>query len=239
MPTKEAMIKQQDFRFKSMGFIEDLELAFRQKASRETAVPMEKYMKNLFPFFGLKNEKRKGILKEIWVKNAAEVKQDFRTIALALFEKPEREFHYCAMEILHKEIKKNYVAEDIIWIEKLITTQSWWDTVDFLAKHILGVYLLQFPEKTSKVIVAFSNSENRWLNRSAILFQLGYKEKTNAAILFRECEKHSDSKEFFIQKAIGWALREYAKNNPEAVKEFVAHTNLKPLSKKEALKNIS
>ena len=77
-----------------------------------------------------------------------------------------------------------------------------------------------------------------WLNRSAILFQLGYKEKTNFDLLKAECEKYKNSTEFFIQKAIGWALREYAKINPEAVKTFVTNTNLKPLSNKEALKNI-
>ncbi len=78
-----------------------------------------------------------------------------------------------------------------------------------------------------------------WLNRSAILFQLSYKQKTNAEFLFRECIKHAHSKEFFIQKAIGWALREYGRFYPNEVKEFVHQTNLKPLSTKEALKNIS
>lgn len=77
-----------------------------------------------------------------------------------------------------------------------------------------------------------------WLNRSAILFQLDYKSRTDADLLFQLCEKHSFSKEFFIQKSIGWALREYAKTNPHAVTDFVAKTDLKPLSKREALKNL-
>ena len=123
-------------------------------------------------------------------------------------------------------------------IEKLILNNSWWDSVDTIAKYILGEYLLEFPLETKKVIERFSNSENMWLNRSAILFQLGYKQKTNADFLFSECLKQSHSNEFFIKKAIGWALREYAKSNPEAVKEFVKTSNLKPLSTKEALKNM-
>jgi 3-methyladenine DNA glycosylase AlkD len=77
-----------------------------------------------------------------------------------------------------------------------------------------------------------------WLNRSVLLFQLGYKKETNSRLLFRECDKHRESKEFFIQKAIGWALREYAKTNLEAVKNFVATANLKPLSTRESLKNL-
>jgi 3-methyladenine DNA glycosylase AlkD len=92
--------------------------------------------------------------------------------------------------------------------------------------------------ETPKVIERFSNADNMWLNRSALLFQLGYKAKTNFELLQSECEKHKKSNAFFIQKAIGWALREYAKTNPEAVKKFVTNTDLKPLSKKEALKNI-
>ena len=137
-----------------------------------------------------------------------------------------------------KQLKRNYKKEDIQLIEKLIITNSWWDSVDTIAKNILGEYLLEYPLETKKVIERFSNSENMWLKRSAILFQLGYKQKTNFDMLKSECEKHKNSNEFFIQKAIGWALREYGKTNPEAVRNFVASTNLKPLSKKEALKNI-
>jgi 3-methyladenine DNA glycosylase AlkD len=137
-----------------------------------------------------------------------------------------------------KELKRNYKKEDIQLIEKLITTNSWWDTVDTIAKNILGEYLLEYPLETENVIERFSNSDNMWLNRSAILFQLGYKQKTNFELLQSECEKHKNSNEFFIQKAIGWALREYTKTNPEMVRNYVANTNLKKLSQKEALKHI-
>ena len=148
----------------------------------------------------------------------------------------EREFHQTAIDLLVKEFKKNFVLEDIRLIEKLIITNSWWDSVDTIAKYILGGYLLQFPSETLKVVERFSNSENMWLNRSAILFQLSYKEKTNFEILKSECEKHKDSNEFFIQKAIGWALRDYSRFNPKGVEVYVNSTNLKPLSRREALR---
>ena len=157
---------------------------------------------------------------------------------MELYSKSQRELHYCAIEILIKQLKGNYKKEDIQLIDKLIITNSWWDSVDTIAKNILGQYLLEHPLETMKVTTCFSDSENTWLNRSAILFQLGYKQKTNFDVLQFECDKHKNSNEFFIQKAIGWALREYAKTNPEAIKKFVANTNIKPLSKKEALKNI-
>lgn len=221
-----------------MKFILALENAFAAKQNPENAFAMAKYMKNNFPFFGIKTDERRRISKEIRKENKQEITANAREIALALYSKKEREFHYCAIEILIKELKGSYKKEDIQLIEKLIITNSWWDSVDTIAKYILGEYLLEFPLETQNVTERFSNSENMWLNRSAILFQLGYKQKTNPAFLFSECIKQAHSKEFFIQKAIGWALREFAKTNPEAVKQFVRSNNLKPLSTKEALKNI-
>ncbi|WP_035674496.1 DNA alkylation repair protein [Flavobacterium sp. 83] len=221
-----------------MNFILELENAFTTNKNQESAFAMAKYMKNNFLFFGIKTEERRRIFKEIYKEYKEEITANARAIALELYSKPEREFHYCAIEILIKELKGNYKKNDIQLIEKLILTNSWWDSVDTISKYILGEYLLEFPMETKNVIEHFSKSENMWLNRSAILFQLGYKQKTNTIFLFSECLKQADSKAFFIQKAIGWALREYAKTNPDAVKEFVSKANLKPLSTKEALKNI-
>jgi 3-methyladenine DNA glycosylase AlkD len=221
-----------------MSFINALETALREKSNPENAFAMAKYMRNHFSFFGMKTEERRQIFKDIWKENLEEVTDNSREIALKLYSKLERELQYCAIEILIKQLKGNYKKEDIQLIEKFIITNSWWDSVDTIAKNILGEYLLEYPLETENVIERFSNSENMWLNRSAILFQLGYKGKTNFDLLKSECEKHKNSNEFFIQKAIGWALREYGKTNPEAVRNFVANTNLKTLSKKEALKNI-
>jgi len=219
-----------------MKFCSDLEADFRKASNSELAIPMENYMKNNFTYFGIKTEKRRAIFKSNHEQNKAEVKSNFRAIALELFQMKEREFHQTAIDLLLKEFKKKFVLEDIQLIEKLIITNSWWDSVDTIAKYILGGYLSQFPSETLKVVKRFSNSENMWLNRCAILFQLSYKEKTNFEILKSECEKHKDSNEFFIQKAIGWALRDYSRFNPNEVKAYVNSTNLKPLSRREALR---
>jgi 3-methyladenine DNA glycosylase AlkD len=221
-----------------MNFINDLETAFRKESHPENAFAMAKYMRNLFPFFGIKTEDRRQIFKTICKENQSEISENPRAIALKLYSKKERELHYCAIEILIKQLKGNYKKEDIQLIENIIITNSWWDSVDTIAKNILGQYLIEHPLETEKVIGHFSNSENMWLNRTALLFQLGFKQKTNFDLLKSECEKHKNSNEFFIQKAIGWALREYAKTNPQELKNYVANTNLKPLSTKEALKNI-
>lgn len=219
-----------------MKFCSELEAAFKQESNREVAVTMENYMKNNFPFLGIKTEKRRAIFKSIYERNKKEIQSDFRSIAWNLFQMKEREYHQVAIDLLIKEFKKNYVLKDIQLIEKFLVTNSWWDSVDTIAKYLLGGYLLQFPEETLNVIEQFSNYNNMWLNRSAILFQLSYKEKTNFEILKLECEKHKYSNEFFIQKAIGWALRDYSRFNPNGVEAYVKNTDLKPLSKREALR---
>lgn len=221
-----------------MNFIAELEKVFRKNKSAEQAGPMEAYMKNNFTFLGIKTTLRRTLFKEIWKQHKEEISQNVREIALELYLKKEREFHYCAIEILIKELKKKYRRDDIQLIEKLIITYSWWDSVDTIAKYLLGNYLVQFPDEIQAVVNRFSNSDNMWLNRSAILFQLDYKAKTDAELLFYVCKKHAASKEFFIQKAIGWTLRDYSRFNPKAVTDFVNKTDLKPLSKREALRNL-
>lgn len=219
-----------------MNFKEELIKELKANSNREIAIPMENYMKNNFPFLGIKTENRRAIFKAVYEKHKPEIKSDFRNITWQLFKEKEREIHQCAIDLIQKEIKKKFVIEDIQFIEKLIITNSWWDSVDTIAKYLVGGYLQQFPKETLKVIERFSNSENMWLNRTAILFQLSYKEKTNFELLMAECEKHKDSTEFFIQKAIGWALRDYSRFNPNGVKNYVESTNLKPLSQREALR---
>lgn len=220
-------------------FINQLETAFQKHSNAENAFAMAKYMKNRFPFYGIKTTERRLVFKEIWKENKQEVSKNSRAIALALYAKKQRELHYCAIEILIKELKGNYQKEDIDFIEKLIITNSWWDSVDTIAKYILGQYLIEFPDCIETTVEKFSNSDNMWLTRSAILFQLDYKKETDFELLKAICIQHQSSTEFFIQKAIGWALREYAKTDSEAVKKFVLVNNLKPLSRKEALKNLT
>jgi 3-methyladenine DNA glycosylase AlkD len=118
----------------------------------------------------------------------------------------------------------------------LITTKSWWDTVDAIANHNVGQLLRQYPDSRDRTLTPWRQSENIWLRRTAILFQLSYKTATDADLLFAIATENRESSEFFIQKAIGWALREYSKTAPDAVQTFVATAELAPLSQREALK---
>lgn len=221
-----------------MPFITTIKKAFEANEDVTYGQKQSDYLKNNFPFYGIQTQARREILKKFSTEYQEDIKDNFRTICWELYQFPHREMHHAAIDIFIKETKKNYLIEDIVLIEKLITTNSWWDSVDTLAKYAVGGYLETFPEKTLSIIEKFSNSNNMWLNRTAIIFQLGYKEKTDFDLLISECEKHKHSTEFFIQKAIGWALREYSSINPNAVLEYVNSTNLKPLSKKEAIRKI-
>ena len=221
-----------------MSFITTIKQSFEAIEDVAYGQKQSDYLKNNFPCYGIQTQTRREILKDCSIEFQEDIKDNFRTICWELYQFPHREMHHASIDIFIKEIKKKFQINDIHLIEKLIITNSWWDSVDTLAKYAVGGYLMKFPEKKYAIIDQFSNSENMWLNRTAIIFQLGYKQKTDFELLVSECEKHKHSNEFFIQKAIGWALREYGSINPNGVLEYVNQANLKPLSKKEAIRKI-
>jgi 3-methyladenine DNA glycosylase AlkD len=139
------------------------------------------------------------------------------------------------MEFLGKVARK--AAPEIISLyEYMIVNKSWWDSVDFLASNLVGPYLMKYPERITELTGEWMRSENIWLQRTCVLFQLKYRDQTDTVLLSSFIEQLKGSKEFFIRKAIGWALREYSKTNPEFVKSFVADQKLSGLSEREALK---
>lgn len=219
-------------------FIVDLRRELIEYANPERAAPMEKYMKNRFPFLGIKMEDRRKVFKEFIKEKGLPGKEDFVEIVKDLFDCNFREFHYCGMELM-KMMKKFWRIESIKLIEYLIKTNSCWDTVDFIAVHLAGSYFQDFPKEIQKTIKAWMDSKNMWLQRAAILFQLKYKDKTDTDLLFKLIEETASSKEFFIRKAAGWALRELSKTNPGLVLEFVLSHNLSGLTKREASKYLS
>src|SRR5690606_30371199 len=117
-----------------------------------------------------------------------------------------------------------------------IVNQSWWDTVDAIATHCVGQYLQNYPELKEEYNAKWILSDNMWLNRTAIIFQLKYKEQTNFELLKNNIRHFAGEKEFFIKKAIGWALREYSKTNPSAIIKFLDENDLQQLSIREASK---
>lgn len=210
---------------------------FKEESNIEEAMPMRQYMRNQFPFLGIRSPKRNDLLKYYFSEYELPTENLLREEVKAIFDLKEREFQYVAIIILDRR-KKVLTIEDLAYCEQLIIDRSWWDTIDAIAPKIVGDIVLKNRKQGEEIMKEWSRAHNLWLNRSAILHQLKYKDKMNEGMLFSIIEEHLHSDEFFIQKAIGWVLREYAKTNSNVVRDFVAKTTLKPLSEREALKNI-
>lgn len=210
---------------------------FEQNRDEENAIPMQKYMKNHFPFLGIKTPLRRQLMRDFY-KQTGILKQELNLeLVNQLWKKNEREYQYAAQDYLVRAIKK-INSSHLSFIETLITTKSWWDTVDVLSPHLVGKIAKETPSVIEDKIEIWSYSNNMWLIRSSILFQLKYKEETNETKLYKHIKANAESKEFFIQKAIGWALREYSKTNPNSVRDFIRNTNLPKLSIREGSKYI-
>lgn len=202
----------------------------------EDRIQMAKYMKNHFDFFGVKSPIRKSIQKEIRNEWKQLTHDQIFSYAEALWDLPQRELQYIALDALGTRAKK--LDESFLpRTEKLILKKSWWDTVDSLAPNIAGAIFFNSPSTRLEWVEKWNNSDNMWLNRSALIHQLRYKEKVDLDLLFALIETHIDSKEFFINKASGWALRQASKFHPLEIKQFILnHPNLSNLSRKEGSK---
>lgn len=203
----------------------------------ENAVAMQAYMKGIAPFFGIKATERRALLKEHIALHGPPPLDELQAICRAAFAFQEREMHHTAVDLVMRHAKR-FTPDDLPWIEELIITKSWWDTVDALAVHVVGVILKRHPKEITKWNKRWITHKDLWLNRTAILFQNKWKEDTDRVLLFANIDRHAAHKDFFIRKAIGWALRELAATDAKAVKAFVESRKLSPLSAREALRKI-
>jgi 3-methyladenine DNA glycosylase AlkD len=219
------------------GLIGELERAFDLQRDEKRADAMTKYLKGKFPFFGIGSPQRKQIQKA-WINKIPSTISDEtrRLIIRELWQKEEREFHYVAIDWLNSWNKKHILKEDDVLLRWLIVNHSWWDSVDSIASNYLGKYLLKFPEKKKTLIEDWRHDNNMWLNRSCLIFQLKYAKNVDFELLSSLIKQYQPVKEFFIQKAIGWSLRQYSKFDPERVSAFVHEIDLKGLARKEANK---
>lgn len=219
-------------------FVKQMKTLFEQNADPTQAPAMKKYMRGQFEYLGIKTPERVALQKEFYAKRGPPEITDLDTILRDLWSLPQREFQYTAVGLLGR-LNKQLPPGFIDTIEFLITTKSWWDTVDSIAGETVGVLFKRYPAVRKKYLARWRKSEDFWLRRTTILFQLDYKEETDFELLCGLIRENLGSKEFFINKAIGWALRQYARTDPDAVKKFVKATKeLHPLSRREAMKHL-
>ena len=202
-------------------------------ANPEKAIKMSAYLKDQFVFLGVQKPEREVLAKD-FLKQIKKEPVDWDFVE-ACYAMPQREFHYLAVDYVLL-VRDKLIAEDIAHIESLITRNSWWDTVDMFNIPV-GCLFLKYPQ-TRETIRRWMTSQNMWLRRMSILFQLHLKDKTDINDLTSAIENNVGSREFFINKAIGWALREYSKTNPEWVRAFIGSHALASLSVREASKYI-
>ena len=217
---------------KLSGLITELE----KNRNELLAESMSKYMQDKFRFLGVRGATRTEIYKK-YFPDARKTKTIDWDFVESCWNKEEREFQYVVVYYL-KAMKKFLKREDISKLKYLIVTKSWWDTVDLLAK-VIGSLVIRI-EGYDKIMLEWSKDSNIWLRRVAILYQLSLKDKVDEIILDKILVNNLGDNEFFINKAVGWALRDYSKFNPEWVREFIKKNkdNMANLSIREASKYI-
>ena len=220
----------------SQQVLDRLVPAFEAARDPERAAGQRAYMRDQFPYLGLTMPALRRITKAVLAGLPAPGDDDRRSVALRCWELPEREYQYFACELLRLHPPG---AEFLPTLRQLITTRSWWDTVDPLATRVAGDLVRTHPALVADMD-AWSAAENMWLVRTAILHQLHRGATTDQARLFGYCTRQAGHRDFFVRKAIGWALRHYARTAPDAVRAYVdAHRDaLSPLSVREATKHL-
>ena len=217
-------------------YVASLRTLFEQNANPAQAVPMKKYMRDQFEYLGIKSLQVKALFRQIVSEYGLPAIEELDDVIRELWDLPQREYQYLAISLMER-LEKKLPSNAIKTLEYMVTHKSWWDTIDNIS-HVVGIHFKRYPEVHKKYLAKWRASDNLWLRRTAILFQLDYKEETNFDLLREIVQENLGSTEFFINKAIGWALRQYARIDPKAVKKFVKSTPLHPLSRREAMKHL-
>ena len=220
-------------------WVQSVQTAFSSADNPKIAAPMSAYMKNHFPFHGITSQHRTELLKDLLSKENLPEHSDLPLICRQLWQLPQREYTYAALTLMTKFHKK-LTPTDIPWLIDLVTQKSWWDSVDTLAGSVLSTLVNRLPDTLWPNFEPLISADNFWLNRTAIIVQLKLRDKTDTDFLTAAILPHMHNKEFFLRKAIGWSLRQYARHNPQWVIDFVQQHQelLSGLSKREALKRL-
>lgn len=222
--------------------IREVRKQLQSRADPAKAGPMQAYMKSTMPYLGVQTPALRALCRDVFARLVLDQASIWRDTVLALWRGARfREERYAALELTGQRRYRAFQdLQTLPMYEEMITTGAWWDYVDAIAAHRIGYLLGQYPAPIKKTMRVWAKSPDLWKRRSAILCQLRFKKHTDLKFLHDCIEPSITSSEFFLRKAIGWALREYAKTDARAVKRYVRsrERELSPLSKREALKNL-
>ncbi len=225
-----------------MTLIEAVRASLSALADPARAESMRAYMKSAMPCYGVATTPLRQACKELFAAHPLPDKASWQRAVLTIFREAERrEERYVAIELSGARVYKAHQAMDLLpMYEEMIVTGAWWDLVDVIAVHRIGPILRADPGPMKKAMLAWSRSPDLWKRRTSILCQVAAKQRTDLDLLYRTIEPNLADKDFFLRKAIGWALRAHAYVNAAEVARYVRenHARLSPLSRREALKNI-
>lgn len=213
-------------------FVNRLADEFRPHADAQRAEAASAYMRHMFPFIGIPTPLRRQCVRTA-VSDVPLI--DLRGVCDLLYQREEREYHYAAWDVACVPAwRRQLDLHDVPWLATFITRHAWWDTVDYLVPKIIGPILRSNRNALTSITNSWISDDNVWLQRAAIIVQLGWKAETHQELLFSHVLRRADSREFFVQKGAGWALREYSKTNPAAVRQFLdANPQLSNLTRRE------
>ena len=218
-------------------YLRPLHQLFEEQGHPAIAQGQQAYMKGRFLFHGIKTPERRRLMRVFLERCGPPSTDQLPAIVRSAWSADEREMHYAGMELFSSKVKEL----DASWLplaEETILQHSWWDTVDFIAVHVMGAILLRHPDHLPAWNRRLMHGIEPWSQRTALIMQLQWKERTDSRMLFGNCEVLAGHRDFFIRKGIGWALRQYARTSPDAVRDFVTVHQLSPLSRREALKHL-
>lgn len=200
-------------------------------------------MKSEMPFYGVPAPAQKRLWREVFAAHPLKTSAEWQRVVLGLWRPASfREERYAAVGLASDPRYLSYRTPDVIpMLEEMIVTGAWWDYVDALASHPLGDVLVSRPPRVARLMRRWAKDGNMWKRRAAILCQIRRRGETDLTLLYDCIEPNLDDREFFIRKAIGWALRSYAWTDPREIMRYVKtnRKRLSPLSVREATKNIS
>ncbi len=219
----------------------ELRSAFRSQADPAKAAAMQSYMKSEMPYYGIQATQLRRICRQLFSRHPMRDYECWRDTVMTLWRSARfREERYAALELMGWKAYAGFrTIACLPWYEEIVVTGAWWDTVDHVAIHRLGELLRDRPLRMKPEMLAWSRSDDLWKRRSSILCQISFKEETDLRLLYACIRPSLGSKEFFLRKAIGWALRQYAHIDPREVIRYVTENRgqLSGLSKREALKH--
>lgn len=214
--------------------------ALREAAEPGKAAAMRAYMKSPMPFLGVQAVPRRAALRQVFADHRIATAPEWRRTVLELWREAEyREERYAAVDLTgHRFYREFQTLYTVPMYEEMIVTGAWWDLVDELATHRMGGLLAAFPDSMRPLMLEWAHDADLWKRRTAILCQNRFRDRTDTALLYACIEPSLSDNDFFARKAIGWALREYAKVNPREVVRYVQAKGISGLSRREALKNV-